>query len=128
MTAWERGDKPAAINSFLATDWSARPRFAAGSALGLSEDQFKSLSEADRQARSTEMMPQLDSFKQLAAAVAQAGREAAAKGDKDQARKCFAAVKDSGTALDRPDCLSIVQLVGKSLKKMADAELAKNGQ
>jgi hypothetical protein len=128
MAAWERGDKSEAIKNFLGADWSARPLFAASSTLSLSESQFKSLSDADRQSRSTEMMSQLDAFKQMSAAVAQAGRDAAAKGDKDKARKCFEALKQSGAALEGPDCLSIVQLVGKSLKKTADAELSKLGQ
>ena len=66
-----------------------------------------------------EMMSQLDSVKKLAAAVAQAGRDAASKGDTAQARKYFTSLKQCGTALDSPDCLSLVQLVGKAFKKMA---------
>jgi hypothetical protein len=61
----------------------------------------------------------------LAAAVAQAGRDAAAKGDAEQARKYFLSLKQCGTALDRPDSLSLVQLVGRAFKKMADTELEK---
>src|ERR1035441_6566633 len=81
LTAWQQGDKTAAVSSFLAADWSARPLFAVGSTLSLSEAQFKALSDADRQAKSTEMTAQLGSLKQLAAAVAQAGLDAASKGD-----------------------------------------------
>jgi hypothetical protein len=128
LTAWQQGDKATAIGSFLAADWSARPLFAVGSTMSLSEDQFKALSNADRQAKSGEMAAQLDSFKQLAAAVAQAGRDAVSKGDAAQARKCFTSLKQCGTALDSPDCLRLVQLVGQSLKKRADAELAQIGQ
>ncbi len=128
LTAWQQGDKSTAVSSFLEADWSARPLFASGSTLNLSEDQFKALPAADRQAKSGEMMSQLDSVKKLAAAVAQAGREAASKGDTPQARKCFASLKQCGTALDSPDRLRIVQLVGQAFKKMADTELAKVGQ
>ncbi len=125
MTAWQQGDKSSAVARFVETDWSARPLFASNSTLSLTEDQFKALSDADRQARSGEMLKQLDSLKQLAGAVAQAGREAASKGDSAQARKCFTSLKQCGTALSGPDSLSIVQLVGKALTKMADTELAK---
>ena len=128
LTAWQQGDKATAVSSFLAADWSARPLFAAGSPLSLSEGQFKALSDADRQAKSNEMLPQISSLKQLGAAVAQAGRDAAAKGDTAQARKCFTSLKQCGTALESPDCLQLVQLVGKAFEKMSDTELAKIGQ
>ena len=128
ITAWQQGDKPVAVNSFVATDWSARPLFASTSPLSLTEDQFKGLPDAERQAKAGEIVSQLDSLKQLAGAVAQAGREAASKGDKAQARKHFTSVKECGMALDSPDALSLVQLVGKALKKMADTELGKVGQ
>ena len=127
MDAWQLGDRSTAVSNYLTADWSARPLFAAGSALSFTEDQFKSLSEADRQVKSGEMITEVESLKRLAAAVAQAGRDAAAKGDSAQARKHFTSLKQCGAALDSPDCLSLVQLVGKGLKKMADSELAKIG-
>ena len=68
------------------------------------------------------------SLKQLATAVAQAGRDAATKGDTTQTRKCFTALKQCGTALSSPDTSSLVQLVGKALINMADTELAKTGK
>jgi len=128
LTAWQQGDKAAAVSSFLAADWSSRPLFAAASTLNLSEDQFKALSEAERQAKSTDMTSQIASLKQLAQAVVQAGRDAAAKGDAAQARKYFASLKQFGTALESPNCMLLVQLVGKAFVKMADAESAKLGQ
>jgi hypothetical protein len=128
LTAWQQGDKTAAVSSFLAADWSARPLFATGSTLNLSEAQFMALSNADRQAKSDEMMPQLRSLKQLAQAVVQAGHDAASKGDATQARKYFTSLKQFGTALEGPDCMQLVQLFGKTFVKMSDAELTKTGQ
>ena len=121
-------DDSTAVVQFIATDWSARPIFASGSVLNLSEEQFQALSSADEQAKSGEMMSQIDSLKQEAAAVAQAGREAAAKGDIAQARKCFTSLKQCGVALDSTNNLDIVQLVGQGFEKRADAELAKISQ
>ena len=118
----------ATVSKFLETDWSAHPLFPPGSALNLSEDQFKSLSAADEQAKSGEMRTQLASLKQAAAAVVQAGRDAAAKGDTVQARKCFMSLKQCGTALNSTNCLLLVQLVGQGFEKRADEELAKIGQ
>jgi hypothetical protein len=128
MSAWQQGDKSTAVSSFLAADWSTRPLFASDSVLSLTESQFASLSAADQQAKSGEMTKQLGLLKQLAAAVAQAGRDAASKGDATQAQKCFTSLKQCGTALSSPDCLSLVQLVGKAFTKTADTELAKIGK
>ena len=128
MTAWQQGDKSTAVSSFVDIDWAKRPLFESGSVLALTEKQFKALSNTERQTKSAELTAQLDALKQLVAAVAQAGRDAAAKGDTAQARKCFSALKQCGAALESPDCLSLVQLVGKAVQRMGDAELAKLGQ
>lgn len=128
LTVWQEGDQSTAVSRFLEADWSARPLFAAGMALSLSEGQFKALPDADRQLKSSQMMAQVELMKQMASAVAQAGREAAAKGDAAQARKCFTSLKQFGMALDSPDRLRLVQMVGQVSKKMADTELAKMGQ
>jgi predicted small lipoprotein YifL len=128
LTAWQQGDKASAVSSFLAADWSARPLFAADSPLSLSESQFKALSDAGREAKSKDMFSQLDSLKQLARAVVQAGHDATSKGDTAQARKCFTSLKQCGKALESPDCLLLVQLIGKAFVKMSDTEFAKIGQ
>jgi hypothetical protein len=128
MLAWQHGDKSTAVSKFLDADWSARPLFPPDSPLSLTEAQFQSLSNTDRQAKSNEMLPQVSALKALAAAVAQAGRDAASKGDSAQAQKCFASLKRCGTALSSPDCLSLVQLVGKAFNKMADTEVATLGK
>ena len=125
MTAWQQGDKTAAVTSFVETDWSARPLFASDSVLSLSEDQFKALSNSERQARSSEMLPQIDSLKRLAAAVAQAGQDAAAQGDTAQARKHLTSLEEFGAALDTSNSLALIRLVGQGMKKRADTEMSK---
>lgn len=128
MTTWQLGDKSTAVSSFVETDWSSRPLFASSSTLSLTENQFKALSDAERQAKSGEMFSQLDSLKQLAAAVAQAGRDAASKGDATQARKYFISLKQCGAALDTLNSLALVRLVGQGIKKRADTELSQLAQ
>jgi hypothetical protein len=125
LTAWQQGDAATAIIEFIEADWSLRPIFASSSVLSLSEPQFIALPAAERQAKSDEIMSQLNSVKKLTAAVAQAGRDAASNGDARHARRCFTSLKQCGMALDSPDCLKIVQLVGQALRKMGDAELGK---
>ena len=93
--------------------------------LSLTEDQYKALSNSEREARSREITSQISSLKQLAQAVMQAGRDAAAKGDTAQARKYFTSLQDFGAAVGGSDSMLIVQLVGKAIQKMGDTELAK---
>jgi hypothetical protein len=128
LAMWQEGDKPGAVSLFVETDWSGRPLFPSGMALSLSQNQFQALPDVDRQLKSGEMTAQLDLMKQIAAAVAQAGRDAAAKGDIAQARKCFISLKQFGTALDSPNCLRLLQLVGQVSTNMADTELARIGK
>ena len=125
LTLWQQGDKSAAVSRFLETDWSAHPLFTPGSTLSLSEDQFKLLSEADGRAKSSEITAQSEEIRQLAAAVVQAGRDAAAQKDLAQAVKYFTSLKQCGEALDRPDSSDIVRLTGRKMRKIADGELAK---
>ncbi len=127
MTAWEQGDKAAAVNAFVAADWSSRPLFGPTSVMSLSELQFNLFSEAENTAKSKELLSQLDSLKQLARAVVQAGADAAAKGDTAQARKCFTSLEQCGAALDGSS-LRMVKLVGEAFQKLAKSELAKVGQ
>jgi hypothetical protein len=127
MTAWQQGDKATAVTTFVATDWSSRPLFATNSVLSLSEGQFNAFSEAENNAKSSELLSQLDSLKQLARAVVQTGDDAAAKGDTAQARKCFTSLEQCGAALDTSS-LRFVKLVGQAFQKLAKSKLAKIGQ
>jgi RNA polymerase sigma factor (sigma-70 family) len=128
LAVWQNGDKAGAIGKFVEADWAARPLFAATSLLSLSEKQFAALTDSQRSAAPGEFNGRLMVLKQIGAAVAQAGRDAAAGGDKERARKYFNALKQCGAALDSADCLKIVRLVGQAFGKMSDAELAKLGQ
>ena len=127
MTAWAQGDKAAAVSGFVETDWKSGPLFPASSALSLTEAEFKTLAAAERLSKSKEMLPQIGALKQLAAAVAQAGRDAAANGDAARARQCFSSLQECGVALDTPSALALVQLVGRGIKKMAETELSRLG-
>ena len=111
----------------LDADWSARPLFATGWTLSLSDAQFNALSETENNAKSSDLLAQFDSLKQLARAVAQAGDDAAAKGNTAQARKCYTSLDQCGAALD--NCvLRLVKLVGQTFQKIAKSKLAMIGQ
>jgi hypothetical protein len=128
LTVWQQGDQSGAIRLFLEADWSSRPLFTPGSPLNLSEKQFGSLPAADRGTKAQEISTELGVLKHLLAAVTKAGLDAAAKQDVSTVRKDFTSLKQCGEALDRPDSLAIVKLVGHKLKENAEVELAKLGQ
>jgi len=123
IVAWKQGDKSVAISHFVETDWNSRPLFASGSACNLTEAQFRALPREKQQQESEEMIAEITSLKELAAATAQAGRDAAWNGDKAQARKYFAALQQCGAALDSSTYSLLVQKVGQALKRISDAEL-----
>ena len=125
LAAWEKGDKATAISLFVDADWSKRPLFAPGTTLGLSEKQFQALPPAAIEARIKDIIPRIGELKEVAMAVAQAGRDAAGKKDEVQARKYFTAVKQYAAALESPDCPSLVQSLGQGIKMMADNDLSK---
>ena len=122
ILAWKQGNKSAAINHFVETDWNARPLFAPGSACNLTEAQFRNLPREQQQQQSEEMIAEITSLKELVAATAQAGRDAAWSGDKAQARKYFASLQQCGAALDSSTYSLLVQKVGQALKKISDTE------
>jgi hypothetical protein len=125
LALWKEGDRVKAIDRFVATDWKTQPLFAADSVLSLSEAQFAGLPRSDLEAKQREMMEQITPLKQLASAVAQAGIDAAARNDTAAANKHFNALKECGHALDNPDSLKLLRLVGKGIEKRADTELSK---
>ncbi len=125
VTLWQQGDRAKAVSQFVETDWKVWPLFAADSVLSFSEAQFGGLPASDLEAKSREMFAQTGTLKQLAAAVAQAGTDAAARNDGTQASKYFNALKECGRALDNPASLKLLRLVGQAIEKRADTELSK---
>jgi hypothetical protein len=128
LTIWEQGDKDAAISNFVATDWSARPLFPAGSIFSLSETQFMALSIAERKGKNDEMASQLPSLRRLAQAVEQAGRDAAANSDKVQARKYYESLRQCGVALDSQEHMLVLQRIGQAIQKLGDKNLEQIGR
>jgi len=125
LRQWEQGNQAAAVKSFVETDWTARPLFGPESALSLTESQFQALGVSERETRTQQATLQLDALKKLARGVAETGREAAASKDTAYARKCFESLRVSGQALDSPESLRIVRLVGQAMIRMGNAEMAK---
>lgn len=125
MEQWEKGEKTEAINRFVEADWKARPLFAPGSAMSLNEDQFQKLTPDIVADKMKEVIPRINTLRQIAQGVMEAGKEAMKQGDKAKARKHFTAVKQCGEAINSAETLKVVQLVGQAIVKLSDAELVK---
>ena len=134
LAAWQQGDRVGAVSNFVAADWSVGPLFASDSILSLTETQFRAQMQpvavpwtvitGGIEAKSAQMIKELRAMKQLAAAVAQAGRDAAAANDVALARKHFSSLQRFGTALDSSNSLAILRLDAQAIKKKAEGELA----
>ena len=125
LTTWQKGEPDAAVQAFLAADWTASPLFAPGTPLSLREADVPAMAEAERDAMLKEITVQLGRVKDVTAAVREYARTA---GNKDDARRACAQLEAFGNALGRPEHLTIVQLVGRATAKAAAAESAKLGQ
>jgi hypothetical protein len=130
MKDWLSGNQAAAVSNFVQADWKARPLFPAGSRLNLTEDEFRSqirslFTPESVNAMGTNLYAEIDPMKRLAAAVGQAGQQAAAQHDYAKARKYFTALQQCGDALDGTNSLALVKMVGQGLKKRAETELSK---
>ena len=124
LTAWQQGDKDGAIQRFIETDWKNGLLFAPGSPLDHRESELQQMPQAELEELWAQVAAQLKDLKQIATAVRDKGRAAAAK-DPAFAHLCFAKLDEFGAALDQPDGLKIVRFVGQSFRKMAAAEAAR---
>ncbi len=116
LALWRQGDKSTAIDQFVKIDWNSKPVLSAKSPLAAKEKDLPAMSAAGREKLMGEVMPLLKDVKQLASAVkakADAAQDVALRKD------YLMAVDKCGLALDTQDALKIVQLTGKSLRKMA---------
>ncbi len=121
MTTWKSGDKETAVRVFLEMDLS-KPIFSPGTPLANSEAQFMALPVAGRERIGAEILADLQVIKEIAVRVAEAGKEAKAKGDAATARKCLEQIDTLGGQIDEPSCTVIAQKVGQALKRMAAKE------
>ena len=124
LARWQQGDKEGAIRLFIETDWKKGPTISSGSPLNHRESELRRLPQAELARLNGEVLAQLGDLKQLANAVRAKGK-AAAGTDKELAGRCFTSLNDCGAALDQPDGMMIVNLVGRAIRKMAAAEPAK---
>jgi hypothetical protein len=119
LTLWRAGKKEEATAKFLAVDFTKRPLFPSGSVLNYTEKQFMALPRTAAEKLSKQMLEDISGLKGLCTQVKDTRRSALNQGDKATAEKCTAQLKQCGNALDHPDSLALLKLVGKAVQKMA---------
>ncbi len=119
LKLWNAGKKDEALKAFLAIDFSRKPLFPPGAVLGYTEKQFIELPKAVRDKIHPEIVAGMKPLKALSSHVRDTARAAAAAGQTGQARTQVAQLKRFGEALDQPDALALLKLVGKAIQKMA---------
>jgi hypothetical protein len=120
MKLWNAGKQDEATAVFLAVDFNRRPLFPSGSVLNYTEKQFMALSRPAAEKLSKQMFEDVPKLKGLCVRVKEIAQSALSRGDKATAEKCTAQLKQCATALDYPDSLALLKLVGKAVKKIAD--------
>jgi len=123
LAAWLGGNKGEAVKQFLQMRWQDPSVFAGIPVLFMSEQQFATLPQAQRDPVSQQAQQLSATIRDIARAVISSGEAAAASGDAAGAKAKFEAVQQFGQALAAPERLLIIQLVGKAVVKLAQEKL-----
>lgn len=124
LALWKMGDHDAAVAQFLAVDFRRRPLFPAGSSMAYTEKEFAGLPAATRERVHQEILAQSHLLKLLGARVRDLGKAALQAGKPSVAEQHLGALQRCGDALETPDALTLLQLIGKGFRKAADRATA----
>ncbi len=119
MTLWQGGKKDEAIAKFMAVDFSRRPLFPTGSVLNYTEAQFVVLPQAARDKLATQMNADIRVLKEICAHVRDTAKSVPPGGGSAKSSSYTAQLKKCGDALNHPDSLALLKLVGKAIQKQA---------
>lgn len=117
MKHWQAGNKDDALKEFVAVDFTQRPLFPKGSVLAYSETEFMALPRAVNEKIHPQILSEIRPLKGLALHVKEASVAAQNQGDKAKADKYLLQLQRCGEALDHPNSLALLQVVGKGFKR-----------
>ncbi len=125
IALWLKGQRDAAVEAFIQSDWLNGGFIAQDPTLGLTETQYDA-KRSDDPAIENELLDKVKALKQLVVEVLRRSENAKNAGDAETARHDILAVKGCGIYLtSREDGLAILKLVGKTVLKIANDRLAK---
>jgi|GEM_PF-4712484 len=128
LALWMSGQKDAAVDAFIACDWSNGAFVAADPVMNLSELEFLAKSR-DSYTVKRELEDKADALVEYIDAVIARGESLGTAGKADDSRKAYSSVKQCGLWLvSRPDRIHLLFLIGQQTIKSGDGGLFKEQQ
>lgn len=123
LVSWNMGKSDEAVQKFVALSWDDPAVFQGIPALAIGEEQLASLQEAQRNRVVQHAQELAGTLRDLVRAVAGAGDTLAVSGNTEGARAHFDALKQCGQALQSPNHVVMIQLVGEAMATFAQEKL-----
>jgi hypothetical protein len=124
LAAWNTGKKGEAVNKFLQLNWQDPSVFQGVPGLSMSEQDFASLSQVQRDQMSQRVQALSQNLRDIAKAVVASTDSFIASGNSVGAKARLDSVQQFGQALATPEHLQIIQLVGKAISGLAQEKLS----
>ena len=121
LATWVRGDKTAAVRLFAETDWDLGPAFSSGSPITCRESEILQMSPTAETNFTRQVSTRLAHLYALVRAVRDEGM-ALAGSNPDLAYRYFDRIDECAEALDQPERMRVVQFLGQTFHRMAEAE------
>jgi len=124
LAAWNTGKKGEAVNKFLQLNWQEPSVLQGIPGLAMSEQEFASLPQAQRDQMSQRVQALAQNLRDIARAVVASTDNFIASGNSVGARARLDAVQQFGQVLAAPEHLQVIQLVGKAISGLAQEKLS----
>lgn len=125
LVSWNAGKQDDAVAQFLSLAWDNSAVLSGIPALSISEEQFASLPEDQRNQITKHAQELVDTLSGLVKKVIAIGQNLAASGDTQGAETHYRAVQQCGQALSAPEHIFLIQAVGRAIAQVAQEELDK---
>jgi len=116
LATFQGGDKAAAVQAFIDSDWNDSPAFRDTSPLCSKESDFASMTNENMERLMKDVLSQSNSIRMLAKMASEKYKSVS---DTKQTQRCNVKLKYLGEQLNRPDGLQVVQLIGKAIQQSA---------
>lgn len=121
--SWESGAKDEAISKLLQIDWESPTAIGDLPMMNITEKDFAALSRSEKEKGQAVAMKLAGNSKAVLRHAFSLAEQAEGEGDSAKAKLYYEAVQRLGNALSGPERLVVLQMIGRSLVKMADEKL-----
>lgn len=130
IALWSEGKKSIAMETFLRLDWQKEAHFPDTFNFALTKKEWVAiLRSGSGEDRNAELVAETNAFGKLSRHIVEAGRSAAAAGEKERARRYFRALRDCGEFFaDDLEALAIARAMGEAMARGSSKELKNLGE